>query len=224
MSAAEPVLTAGFWRTRRAAAIAGILFGVLLVTAMVMMRIALSDSGYEALRSDSERRTMISVSLHLIPFAGIAFLWFIGVVREQLGAVEDRLFATVFMGSGLLFLALLFSGAVIASSMVGMLDGRNINADVWAYGRDTAQGLVSVYGMRMAAVFTISVSTASLRASALPHWVAYVGYAVALVLLFGSADQKWLQLLFPAWVLLVSVVILLTSPHQRADQGATPLA
>ena len=57
-----------------------------------------------------------------MPFAGIAFLWFIGVIREQLGAVEDRLFSTVFMGSGLLFLALLFSGAAISSSLVEMLE------------------------------------------------------------------------------------------------------
>jgi hypothetical protein len=214
------VLTAGFWRTRRAAAIAGILFGVLLLTAMTMMRLAMSDSSYETLRSDSDRRAMISLSVQLVPFAGIAFLWFIGVVREQLGAVEDRLFATVFMGSGLLFLALLFSGAVNATSMVTMLDGPHVNADVWAYGRDTVQGLVSVYAMRMAAVFTLSVSTAALRASALPPWVSYVGYAVALVLMIGSADQKWVQLLFPAWVLLVSAAILLT--HPRADLASAP--
>jgi hypothetical protein len=216
------VLTSGFWRTRRAAAIAGIVFGVLLVTAMVMMRLASSELGYDSLRADEDRRTLIHTSLQLVPFAGIAFLWFIGVVREQLGAVEDRLFSTVFLGSGLLFLAMLFTGAVSAASMVAMLDSPNANADVWAYGRDTSQGLVSVYAMRMAAVFTISVSTAGLRASALPRWVSYVGYVVALGLLLGSADQKWLQLLFPAWVLLVSATILFTSPAQRGPAPDVP--
>lgn len=33
--------------------------------------------------------------------AGIAFLWFIGVIRDRSGAHEDRFFATVFLGSGL---------------------------------------------------------------------------------------------------------------------------
>ena len=198
MSGAAPVLTAGFWRTRRAAAVAGILFGVLLLAAMTMMRLRSADAGLESLQSDEHRRMMIRLSLHLVPFAGIAFLWFIGVVREQLGDVEDRLFSTVFLGSGLLFLAMLFSGAVTSSSIVAMLDGPSTNPDVWAYGRDNAQRLISVYAMRMAAVFTLSVSTAGLRASALPRWISYVGYAVALGLLLGSAEQKWLQLLFPA--------------------------
>ena len=83
---------------------------------------------YESLQADGDRRAMIRLSLQLVPFAGIAFLWFIGVIREQLGDVEDRLFSTVFMGSGLLFLALLFTGAAISSSMVEMLEGPAANA------------------------------------------------------------------------------------------------
>ncbi len=216
MSTSAPVLTASFWRTRRAAALAGIVFGVLLLTAMTMMRLALADDGYESLQSDADRRAMIRISLQLVPFAGIAFLWFIGVVREQLGDVEDRLFSTVFTGSGLLFLALLFAGAVTAASMIEMLEGQHVNGDVWAYGRDTSRGLISVYAMRMAAVFTLSVSTAAMRASAVPRWVSYSGYLVALTLLLGSAEQKWLQMLFPGWVLLLSAIILLTSPAKRA--------
>jgi hypothetical protein len=89
-----------------------------------------------------------------VPFAGIAFLWFIGVVRERLGEIEDRLFSTVFLGSGLLFLAMLFGGAVSASNLMEMLAVSNVNADVWAFGRDNAQALISVYALRMAAVFT----------------------------------------------------------------------
>ena len=164
---------------------------------------------------------MIRLSLHLVPFAGIAFLWFIGVIREQLGDVEDRLFSTVFMGSGLLFLALLFSGAAISSSLILMLEQPSSSAEIWAYGRNTSQGLISVYAMRMAAVFTISVSTAGLRAAALPRWVSYLGYVVAVLLLLGSADQQWLQLAFPAWVLLVSTAILVTNPRERAARDAT---
>jgi hypothetical protein len=78
-----------------------------------------------------------------------------------------------------------------------MLAGANANADVFAYGRDTAQGLFSVYAMRMAAVFTLSVG---LRTSALPRWVSYLGYLMALVLLVAAAEQRWTQLVFPSWV------------------------
>jgi hypothetical protein len=204
------------FRSRRSAAIAGIIFGVLLLAAMIMLRIALSEGSLETLLADEQRRALIRLSLSLVPFAGIAFLWFIGVVREQLGEVEDRLFSTVFMGSGLLFLAMLFVGAATSASLLAMLARANVDVDVFAYGRDVSQGLFSVYAMRMAAVFTISVSTVGLRTSGLPRWVSYLGYLIALVLLVAAANQQWTQLVFPSWVLLVSVVILVVRPANRA--------
>ena len=215
MTTGASVLTAHFWRSRRSAAIAGIVFAVLLLTALTMMRIALSEDSLQALQTDAQRRTLIRLSLHLVPFAGIAFLWFIGVVREQLGNVEDRLFSTVFLGSGLLFLAMLFMGAATSTSLMAMLTASNPNGDLFAFGRSTTQTLISVYAMRMAAVFTLSVSTVGLRTSGLPRWVSYLGYLVALTLLLASGEHKWFQLLFPAWVLLVSVVILLVRPQTR---------
>jgi hypothetical protein len=215
VSTGAPVLTARFWRSRRSAAIAGIIFAVLLLAAMTMMRIALSEGSLQSLQTDAQQRSLIRLSLHLVPFAGIAFLWFIGVVREQLGNTEDRLFSTVFLGSGLLFLAMLFTGAVTSTSLLEMLAVSNPNADLFAYGRSTTQTLISVYAMRMAAVFTLSVSTVGLRASAMPRWVSYLGYLVALILLVAAGEQKWFQLLFPAWVLLVSVVILFVRPASR---------
>jgi hypothetical protein len=210
------MLTARFWRSRRAAAIAGIVFAVLLITALTMVRVALSEDSLQSLQTDTSRRTLIRISLNLVPFAGIAFLWFIGVVREQIGVeVEDRLFSTVFLGSGLLFLAMLFQGAVITTSLMQMLAGPNVNPDIWTYGRSSTQVLVSVYAMRMAAVFTLSVSTLGIRTSAMPRWVSFIGYAVALVLLLAAGEHKWSQLVFPAWVLLVSIVILFTRPPAR---------
>ncbi len=213
--AGAPHLTARFWRTRRAAALAGIIFAVLLLTAMVMMRLALRDDGLAALQSDAGNRRLIGWSLHLVPFAGIAFLWFIGVVREQLGDVEDRLFSTVFLGSGLLFLAMLFSGAAATNSILELAGGPDPDAALFTFGRGSTQTLISVYAMRMAAVFTLSVSTVGIRAGALPRWVSYLGYASALVLLVAGGEHKWTQLVFPLWVLLVSVVILVTRPPER---------
>jgi hypothetical protein len=180
-----------------------------------MMRIALSEGSFLALQTDAQRQSLIRLSLHLVPFVGIAFLWFIGVVRDQLGNVEDRLFSTVFLGSGLLFLAMLFIGAVTSTSLLTMLAGSDPNTELFAYGRSTTQTLISVYAMRMAAVFTLSVSTVGLRTSAMPRWVVYLGYLVALTLLVAAGEHKWFQLLFPAWVLLVSVVILFVRPLGR---------
>lgn len=209
---ATPQLIRPAWRSRRAAAVAGIVFAVLLIIAMIMTRVAFGSDSFESLQDDPQRRTLIKTALHLIPFAGIAFLWFIGVVRDQIGEVEDRLFSTVFLGSGLLFLAMLFVSAVTASSLLDMLERPNANPDLWAFGRTDTQTLVSVYAMRMAAVFTLSVSTVALRSTALPRWVTYLGYLVALVLIIAAGEHKWTQLIFPAWVMLVSLTILFTSP------------
>ena len=212
MTAAPSRLSARFWASRRSAAFAGIVFAVLLLTALTLSRLALRDDTLESLQSDPSRRQLLRVSLHLVPFAGIAFLWFIGVVRDQLGEIEDRLFSTVFLGSGLLFLAMLFTGASSTAGIVELASNAGNDAVVWTYAQHSSQALVSVYAMRMAAVFTISVSTVALRTASTPRWVAYVGYAVALVLLLAAGEHKWTQLVFPVWVLLVSVVILVTRP------------
>ena len=212
-----PGLTAPLWRTRRSAAVAGIVFAVLLLVAMTLIRLALSDADPESLRGDAARREQIRLGLHLVPFAGIAFLWFIGVVRDQIGAVEDRLFSSVFLGSGPLFVAMMFVGAVNTSSLITLLDRPRANTEIWLFGRDFTQSLVSVYAMRMAAVFTLSVSTLGLRMAAFPRWVAFAGYAAAVVLLVSAGEHKWTQLVFPLWVLVLSIVILLTKPQRRGE-------
>lgn len=208
-------LTARFWRGRRSAAVAGIVFGILLLAALTMVRLAISDANIAELRTDPSKRELIELGLNLVPFAGIAFLWFIGVVRDQLGEVEDRLFSTVFLGSGLLFLAMLFIGSVTTTTVMSLVAAQNPSAELLDYGRVTTQGLISVYALRMAAVFTLSVSTVGIRTGALPRWVAYSGYVVALGLMVAAGEHKWVQLIFPAWVLMVSVVILVTSPPDR---------
>src|SRR5215217_5742300 len=130
MTSGAPVLTGRRWRSRRSAAVAGIVFAVLLLAVLTMMRIALSEDSLQALQTDAERRSLIKLSLHLVPFVGIAFLWFIGVVREQLGDVEDRLFSTVFLGSGLLFLAMLFIGAAASTSVLELATRTSPNLEV----------------------------------------------------------------------------------------------
>ena len=86
----------------------------------------------------SGNTTTISLALTLLLFAGIAFLWFVGVVRSRLGDLEDQFFSTVFFGCGLLFLAMIFASAAIAG---GMLTSSAIEADtliesgVIAFGR-----------------------------------------------------------------------------------------
>ena len=98
-------------KTPRVAAFAGILFSVLLTTTLVLIRIAAPATFEETLVWPTKSAGALMLALNLVPFAGVAFLWFIGVVRDRLGAYEDRFFATIFFGSGILFLAMLFIAA-----------------------------------------------------------------------------------------------------------------
>jgi hypothetical protein len=107
-------------RTPGAAAVAGILFAVLLSLALALVRTAVPSDPTAAPDwvTDGARRNAVVIALNLLPFAGIAFLWFIGVVRARVGAGEDRLFATVFLGSGLLFVAMLLVSAATAGGLL----------------------------------------------------------------------------------------------------------
>ena len=111
-------------KTPRAAAIAGIIFSVLYGTSMVLINNSLPHDPTAFLAWLEADTTTVTLALNLIPFAGIAFLWFIGVIRDLLSDQEDRLFATVFLGSGLLFLALTFIGAALAAGLLEQLCGR----------------------------------------------------------------------------------------------------
>jgi hypothetical protein len=204
-------------RTPRSAAIAGIVFAVLLGTAFVLVRISVpanpSDAG--AWLDSRWRRDSVVVALNLVPFAGIAFLWFIGVVRDRIGSAEDRFFATVFFGSGLLFVAMLFVAAAVCGGLLGAEAQRGsarISPEVWRYGRQTMYLVLTVYAMRMAGVFTISTTTIALRLGIFPRWLAYFGFGVAAVLLLTVSRFAWVEILFPFWVFVVSVVILVRPP------------
>jgi len=150
--------------------------------------------------------------LNLIPFSGVAFLWFIGVLRDRLGEREDRFFATVFLGSGLLFLGMLFVAAgVIGAIITAFAAAPNelINSPAFHLARAIAYNIANVYMMKMAAVFMISLSTVTLLTATVSRWLTFLGYALALFLLFGASYFDWAFLVFPLWVFMVSSFILI---------------
>jgi hypothetical protein len=197
-------------RTPRAAALAGIIFSVLLASALVLLRVSVPahPAVPGAWLTDSRRRAAVAVALNLVPFAGIAFLWFIGVLRDRIGEREDRFFATVFLGSGLLFVAMIFVSAAIAGSLIAGASAGPPNASTLALGRNLTATLVNVYAMRMAAVFTLTTVTIARRTEIVSRWLTVAGLVSALVLLVGIGISPWVELLFPAWILALSIDIL----------------
>ena len=205
------VLTTATLRTPKAAAIAGIAFSVLLSIAFVLLKISVPADPLERgawLKTDSDT---VVVALNIIPFAGIAFLWFIGVLRDRLGQREDRFFATVFFGSGLLFLAMLFAAAAMVGAIILVFAEQPeelVNSATFHFARATIYNLVNIYMIKMAAVFIISTSTVAAYTGFAPRWIAFLGYGLAVLILFGSAYLTWGFIVFLMWVLLISSYIL----------------
>ena len=198
-------------KTPRAAAIAGILFSILFIISVVLIRISVPSNPLEAGTLLSRDWKTVSLALHLLPFAGIAFLWFIGVLRDRIGPYEDRFFATVFLGSGLLFLAMLFASAAVAGGIMmayGMTPGKLMDSGTYTFGRTVAYHITNVYAVKMAGVFMISTSTLSIQTGIFPRWMAFLGYALALLLLLSIGYLSWALLVLPLWVLLISCYIL----------------
>src|SRR5215475_1648245 len=149
-------------KTPRAAAIAGIAFSILFVTAFALLRIVVPNDPSESGEWLKTSPGLVSVALNLLPFAGIAFLWFVGALRDRLGQLEDQFFSTVFLGSSLLFLAMLFVlaavvGAIILTFATDSKDA--MSAATFHFARTLTYNVVNIYMIKMAGVFMMSTST-----------------------------------------------------------------
>ncbi len=204
----------------RGAAIAGVIFSLLMIVGMGIARSAVpSDlTQPDVWLTDPDRRAAVRLALYLVPFAGIAFLWFMGVLRDRLGELEDRFFATVFLGSGLLFVACMFGAAAMSGALIEVASAGNLRSPDSAtlyFGRRAIDAFLNLFAMKMAGVFMISTCTIGFRSAIFPRWNAFAGYACALVLLLVIANWKWIQLVFPLWMLLVSMQMLLAELRSR---------
>ena len=183
----------------RAGAIAGILFSILLILSLVLIRVSVPPvPGDEGTWLSSSWKS-IHLALSLLPFAGIAFLWFIGVLRDRMGALEDRFFATVFLGSGLLFLAMIFVySAVTGGPMMTYIaiPGKVMDFGIYAFARTLDYEIVNIYAIRMAAVFMISTCTIGIRIGIFPRWMAFLGFALAVFLILSPERLYWAPLAF----------------------------
>ena len=201
----------------RAVAISGLIFSVLYIATIVLVRLAVpadpTDPG--TWLSDESTRNRVRFALNLAPFTGLAFLWFMAVLRNRIGLLEDRFFATVFLGSGLLFTAMLFTAVAVSRGLLETFGaGDRAESEAYQVVRVTAHALMNTFAMKMAAVFMFVTSTIGLRTAVLSRWISFVGFLCAIALLLIVTDFAWIAIVFPAWVLLVSAYILVTDFRQ----------
>jgi hypothetical protein len=155
-----------------------------------------------------------TVVLILVPFAGIAFLWFTGVMRDLVGDLEDQFFATVFLGSGLILVAMLFTWGAAFGALFGTyaaVPGKSGGSDVFVYGSVFMNQIIGNYFLRMAAVYMMSIASLWTRTDVVSRWLIIVTYVVGLGFLLFASALRPARFIFPLWVLLVSIYILVVN-------------
>ena len=159
----------------------------------------------------------------MAPFAGIAFLWFLAVARTHIGQRADRFFDTVFFGSGVLLVAMVFAAAAAAGAFSAAIRFQDIGAPLSGdvdLARALAYSLLYTFAVKAAAVFMIVTSTIAFRSRTLPRALVYVSWALGLLLLFSVSFYEPIILVFPLWVATISITILLVGPLPDRAQRA----
>lgn len=208
-------------RSVESAAIAGVLYSILAVAALVLLQ-TFPDSfadieGLNAWFSDSQNRLGLIVGVNLAAISAIAFLWFVAVIRRRMGDREDRFISSVFLGSGILYIAIWLVAAASVSAFAfafQRFEEASVDSSTVTFLVGFAEGLILVVAPRLQGAFVLSTSTLILRTEMLPKWLAYFGYIVGFVMLIIPMVWEPTGLAFPLWVLIISVTLLVSKSAQ----------
>jgi hypothetical protein len=233
---AGPAPTTGAAGGRRASlliAVAGSMHALLFLLAYWLVSSTpgtqATDQELVSFYASDDRRRLIVVGLYVMPFAGIAFLWFSVALRAAIHARRQRvseLLAGMQLASGILYVGLFFVAAAAISVMAVSMDFVQSRVDpvvareLPQYGR----ALLVVFAMRMAAIFVFTTSRLGRVTGVLPRWLVGVSFVVGLFLLLSSSFSRALVLVFPGWLLLLCATVMLgpaPPPVAAGDAAAT---
>src|SRR5262249_40020647 len=140
-------------------------------------------------------------------------------LRNRMGTAEDQFFRTVFLGSGLLFVACLFATSAVDGTVLGsshLRPGEQVSRELYYLAQQVNYSFLNIFAVRMAEVFIFSTCVIALRTGILPRWIAFTGFVCGLILLLVISNWMWIAMLFPLWTILVSIHILAA---QRRSKG-----
>jgi hypothetical protein len=172
-----------------------------------------SDAEIIAFYGSDDRRLVVLVGLYLMPFAGIAFLWFIVALRMWIAhsaSRENALLSNIQLVSGIVFIGLFFAGAGATATLATSVEFADAPIDPVMARQFPQYGnaLLFVFAMRMAAMFVFTTSSIGRAAGILPRWFTWTGFGVGLFLLLSVSFYPALVLVFPIWLLALSVILL----------------
>jgi hypothetical protein len=174
--------------------------------------------------ADRSNATQSLIWLQVLVFSTIAFLWFVGVVRGRLGDREPKLFGTVFFGASILLAGLLFLGAALlaAPATLVAIGDKVPDPDTASLTRAAAAVVLSVFLPRIAMLVMFSTASLGRATGALPSWLVWLTYAVGVVELVNVTISTPTIYLLPAWIAVVSVVLLVRHPAHAFELDQEP--
>jgi len=207
-------------------ALAGLVFAVLFVVGWLLIRtgpsVHSSDARILRYYGDSGHRSLsFAAGLFVVPFAGIAFIWFMGALRDRVvraGGTEHPLFSSVHLISGTVFVSAIFglgAAELAATWLAEAASDRAVNVDAIRAMLALEAAMAQIYTLRAAAVFVAVSSTRGLRAGLFPKWFGIGGVLTALALLLVATAWRPVVLVIPVWVLVASVLILMARPNRQ---------
>jgi hypothetical protein len=172
-----------------------------------------SDAEISKFYSSDDTRRLLLVGLYVMPFSGIAFLWFAVALRMWIAASTrriDALLSNVQLVSGIIFITLILAGAGASTVMAASVEFSSGTVDDFVARQFPSFGsvLIIVFALRMAAMFVFTTSNIGRGTGTLPRWFVFLGYAVGLLLLLSGSLSPFLALVFPLWVLTLCVILL----------------
>jgi hypothetical protein len=214
--ASDPSRRTAFRQAAQLTSLLGVGFAILFTAGMAFLLLPApplaSEQALVAFYASGNRQWIDVGSLFLIPFSAVAFLWFSAALRHWAELSERpvaHLLSTVQSFSGVGFITLVFAAAGAVSVVAASIGPGNGAIDpVLAkqfplYGRV----LLLVFGLRMAAIFVLATTNIGQRAKLYPHWFVLASYLVAALLLLTASLNRWLVVVFPLWIVVLSGLI-----------------
>jgi hypothetical protein len=202
----------------RTSGVAGIVFATLFVIALVFVHRApgLSDSDtvYANFYASGHGSDLVTVGLYLVPFAGIAFLWFMAAVRTLLLGLPHTpspVQQVLQQASGVLFVAMLYAGTALVGAIALLTvysDNPVPSADVARTMTSAGFGMVFVFGVRAAGMFLLTTTALARSGGLMARPLAILSLIAGVFLLVSTTVHPAVLLVFPGWVTLVSVLAL----------------
>lgn len=216
---AEPLLGIGAGERGSRAALAGVVFALLFVAGWLLIRMSPSiDAPRDELiryYTDPDQRWASAVAgLYVVPFAAIAFIWFMAALRDRYlrsGGRENVLLSTTHLVAGTLYVTALFASAAVELALVWMADQPpDAVFDVDAARAMVAFGaaLSQIVALRSGAVFIVISTTRAMRAGLFPRWYGVLCVIVAFVLMFTYTSGALTGLMMPIWVVATSALVM----------------